>query len=283
MMSTLDGVDRKIARAEAHIAELKDLLKGVIDPSRNFFSNEVDSETGEYVIYAHNVPVVPPEAAVILGEFFFDLRSALDHLAWQLVLLDGGTPGENTSFPIRSTLFNKKGDLIPTQLTPRLKSQTILDLLEDVQPYRGVDRGPESPRTPAAFQNSHLWQLQHFNNIDKHRVLLVVVCSFDFGNMWWGSNEGDPTPRIRFRTDAVNEGDPVAWFDFGGQPAPANFDPHPALHISLRERMVPQLWQHDVAEVLGTYVFWVKEYVLDWRFRPLFTGINPFGAAPVTI
>ena len=40
------------------------------------------------------------EWSLILGDLLHNLRSALDHLAWQLVVDGGGTPSQDTNFPV---------------------------------------------------------------------------------------------------------------------------------------------------------------------------------------
>lgn len=83
-----------------------------------------------------------PQWRLQIGEILFNLRSCLDHLAWQLVILDGGKPGEYTQFPIRETPFSKAGNLTATQIVPDIKCAQILEALEEVQPYYGPGRTP---------------------------------------------------------------------------------------------------------------------------------------------
>lgn len=52
----------------------------------------------------------PIRWSVIFGETLFDLRSALDHLAWQLVLVAGHTPTKDTEFPICNTEHSWKSN-----------------------------------------------------------------------------------------------------------------------------------------------------------------------------
>jgi hypothetical protein len=50
----------------------------------------------------------PLPLSVLLGVFLHNLRSSLDHIAWQLVLDNGGTPVKKTSFQI---VLKRKGAL----------------------------------------------------------------------------------------------------------------------------------------------------------------------------
>jgi hypothetical protein len=192
MAGDLTGVELKLGRAETHLAHLDRLLKDALHPDRYRISVQRDPQTTEHVYRVHDLPTIDPEWSVVIGEILFNLRSALDHLAWQLVLLDGGTPGTQTQFPIRATPFNKKGDLIGGDLNPAIKSPKILDALEKCQPYNG-DITPSHP-----IERNPLWRLHRLNNIDKHRLLLVVVHVLDQHRLpWWEAEPDDPRPDVR--------------------------------------------------------------------------------------
>lgn len=268
----LTGIDLKIKRARDHLARLKTELTRILDPTRYGFTFERDSETGKHVYRVHGLPVLNDEWSVIVGEILYNLRSALDHLAWQLVLADGKTPGRSTQFPIRQTPFHptEKGLLVPTQLKPRIDSPEILKALESVQPYIGVTDGE-----PADFQMSPLWQLATLNNIDKHRLLLVLPCVFAYDQMWYGWDSAKPNPGIDINPRPLHEGDPVAWFDFHGEDPPLGFDPHPSLRVALYEPGVGRVTMHPVENVLTTYCDWVEEQIVEWVFRPVLRGERP--------
>jgi hypothetical protein len=102
MATDLSGVMLKIERADAHLAELKDSIEDAHNASGEHFACEVDSQSGEYVYRAHGLPEIDPKWSLIVGELLYNLRSALDHLAWQLVKLDGRKPGKHTQFPVCS-------------------------------------------------------------------------------------------------------------------------------------------------------------------------------------
>ena len=93
-----------------------------------------------------------------------DLRSALDHLAWQLVEANGGTPRDRpgepqTAFPIR-TEAPKNGLRIHGDVAP-----AALEVVEALQPYN------VSPESPA---DAVLWHLHRLDVIDKHHELLLA-------------------------------------------------------------------------------------------------------------
>jgi hypothetical protein len=89
----LAGVDQKIARAKRKLANLDKTISRTFAPDRyRFVGPQFDPETAKHVYRVYDLPPVDPEWALEVGEVLYQLRSALDHLTWQLVKLDGGTP-----------------------------------------------------------------------------------------------------------------------------------------------------------------------------------------------
>jgi len=94
--------------------------------------------------------VQPPEVSVFwgaqIGEVAHSLRSALDHLAWQLVIAAGNSPNNRTQFPICERYPEKR--VFKCLAYPRKKGRLringevplrALALIEAVQPYHGTD------------------------------------------------------------------------------------------------------------------------------------------------
>lgn len=265
MPPDLTGVDLKLERAKFHLAHLKESIDARCDPNTYRFALNLDPDSGKHILTAHDVPEADPEWRLEIGEILFNLRSALDHLAWQLVILDGGEPGDQTQFPIHETPFNKNGVLTPTQVTPKIKSPKILAALDEVQPYYGPSGEPHP------FPQSPLWQVKKLNNIDKHRLLLVVFVALDIGKMWWGEKPSGGAPDFQLWGRPVEEGSPVGWFDFNGEEPPPEFDPHPALHVRLDEPEVPWgIGMVDVTGYLAMLCQWVDDLTIGEHFRPLF-------------
>jgi hypothetical protein len=226
----LDGVRVKLARAKRHLKELRTALAPMSDPSA--FSTVrnpagVSASTIEYRVV--DLPVIDPMVGAIVGDVVHNLRSALDHVAWQLVLLDGGQPNDETTFPLHETRSNRKGN--PRQLTikPGIRDPRIMAAVEAMQPFSEANYGRD-PATDA------LGIIRRLDNIDKHRLLLPVVHTIDHDMpAYWGSNEGDPSPTYWFDTSALESGDVVAMFNFGDAMPPDHFDPHIALTVTIDE------------------------------------------------
>jgi hypothetical protein len=106
----------------------------------------------------------PPRVdwSLLVGDYLFNLRSALDHLAWQLVLANNAQPGQGTEFPIFKD---------PAAYKKRVARKTagmqplVVAVIESLQPYQPWESG--------AFDHP-LWRLHNLCNIDKHRTLLLT-------------------------------------------------------------------------------------------------------------
>lgn len=103
---------------------------------------------------------LPLRLSVLLGELLHNLRSGLDHVAWQLVLANGGTPNKKTSFPV---LVKRKN--APLQIVGGISTQAAA-LAGDLQPYNNASGAPEE---------DPLHVLSTLNNIDKHREFNIAV------------------------------------------------------------------------------------------------------------
>lgn len=102
---TLEGVVLKLLRAGNHF----DALCEVCDKSIKESTGEpfVERE-GDWEVLRVPVREFPSWASIVSGDYVHNLRSALDHLAWQLVKVSGAKPGSWTSFPT----YGDKDDFI---------------------------------------------------------------------------------------------------------------------------------------------------------------------------
>ena len=91
----------KLDRAKQRMKELEEALQSFYATNPFKFSGKPDLQAGKVVYTMDSVKDAPDEASLIAGEIIQNLRSALDHLAYQLFLRAGGTgAGKNIYFPI---------------------------------------------------------------------------------------------------------------------------------------------------------------------------------------
>lgn len=189
MTQPLDGVFEKLTRTGSHTEHLEKLVSGVLETVLYTAVTERYVEDGEnighFTIRAwesdpHPVNVI----GVVLGDIVHNLRSALDHLAWQLSILAGNDPPPSgTEFPVfrdEPKYCAEKGDGSPRPGSGLFKIRGLAEedraIIKGAQPFQ-IDDPLSDP----------LWVLHDLANIDKHRVCPVTVPAPDWGIY------GDPT------------------------------------------------------------------------------------------
>lgn len=166
--ASLDGPVAKLDRARTHFQAL-DKSIGAFKRSKthDIVVTKFDQETGEKVVHLKILKEPEnPEWGLILGDMVHNLRSALDHLVWQLVLLNGEKPRRQNQFPI----IRAKNDYweVPANRSESVRDRMLAGVAEDhrafidmVQPFNG---GGDPKGTSLAV-------LSWISNADKHRVV----------------------------------------------------------------------------------------------------------------
>ena len=180
-MQTTDpfsGIRLKLQRAYDQISALKGEIVAFLDgdPYEPAIDFHTRARTPKLLVEAEIRMIVkrpcPPSWSVIIGEIIHNLRSALDHCVYQLVIHDTDAPPasrDKTQFPITLT---------PEQF--QAQSPTMLKgvggdgatLIKASQPFSTGDN-----------DKSPLWQLNQLSNFDKHRTIHLTGAtleSFDF-------------------------------------------------------------------------------------------------------
>ena len=156
--SGLTDIRLKLARAEKHLGEIQKALEQYKEGECTL-TLEKDEELQMAVQRVRLAPSSSPEISAIAGDFFANVRSALDYIVWQLVLTNSpNQPGPNNQFPIA----NSPKDFSEQLERKRLRgiSEEAVKTIEALQPYQ--DR-----KNPLGILNKLV-------NIDKHRTLNVV-------------------------------------------------------------------------------------------------------------
>jgi hypothetical protein len=174
-MRFFGGVSAKSQRAIEQLESLHEEMKVLrASPSPYGQVNTVDPVGGHYTFRLHPAwgPDTAARWAVIIGEIVHDLRSALDHLAWNTVKLSGGQPDRGHAFPLRTTEpvegFGAWSTAPPHAGKDRHgklfgASPEAIALIEAYQPYRGGRVGEV------------LGQLDLLWNRDKHQMLVPIA------------------------------------------------------------------------------------------------------------
>lgn len=162
MPHPLDGVRAKIKRTNEQLDNLNAALEAFLNTKPYGAIAETDGQ--DSVIRASGMVEPPPVLSVLVGEVAHNLRSALDHLIWQLVIVNGRHGNRKTGFPV----FKDREEYEATgkgkiERIP-LSAQT---LVERVQPYHAGND----------FRNHALYCLHQLNLIDKHRTIYLLAAA----------------------------------------------------------------------------------------------------------
>jgi hypothetical protein len=163
--TVFESARAKIARAREHLDFLKADFARFVGGDPYSIRKEPDPDSDITLVVYYPEPI-PACWSIILGEFLYDLRSALDHLVYDL---SGAMP--HTEFPIYAEIqrfFETRRKHKRHGFTDRsgvyklrgISNDPAWFVIEKMQPYNA-----ENPKGTA------LWGLHELNNIDKHRTL----------------------------------------------------------------------------------------------------------------
>ncbi len=168
-----EGVRLKLDRAYEHLVAVHDEIGAFFElqPYRTVLQ-KVDTDGLEYVLRGYIAHPPPEMLPLIIGDCLQNMRTALDHLVWAMAIAHSGQePPFKTSFPIytnRDAFHDRKSSGKPTPGSGLKRIEVLPEaaqaLIESFQPYHCRDE-----------YDSHLWVLNEFSRIDRHRTLSIVV------------------------------------------------------------------------------------------------------------
>lgn len=154
----------KIERAKFHFENLTREISTYLALKPYVISFKRDPDTNRSIYYVSDIIPLPESVSAIMGDIFHNLRSALDNLAYQLVLSENPECEylDQVYFPIADN-FEK----YPQLRDRRLKGASLepLNDIDELKPYKGG--------------NEFLWILHKLNIIDKHRTLITAGSALD--------------------------------------------------------------------------------------------------------
>jgi len=156
-INRLIGPRIKVERAKEHALQLQSEIEAFLDRKPYQLIVESEPKSGDK-IYRVKVSEQPPVRwGTIIGDVVHNLRTALDYLAYQLVVANNYTPHKYTYFPICDSKkkFEADGLKKVKDASPKAKH-----LIESVKPYQGG--------------NTALWRIHRLDIQDKHHLLFTV-------------------------------------------------------------------------------------------------------------
>ena len=172
MTADLRECKKRIEWARQHIDALGVLNRQLLEEEQYAFFADLDRSSGWWTFRLKAEPV-PTEISFMVGDVLHNLRSALDHLVWQLTIANGNTPDlfplarksnwAKIQFPIADTPegFAKSAASQLWGVSPECR-----DFIEGWQPYKTATQPGDV---------SILWVLRELSNVDKHRLPNVAV------------------------------------------------------------------------------------------------------------
>jgi hypothetical protein len=163
MTRPLDSTQAKLERAQHHLDCFYDEFLAIFDRDPVQPAIKDDPKTGDHIIWIKYIPEIPPTLGALLGDFLHNLRSALNHLAFELVRASGGLTARNEEsiqFPIY--------DAEPTApLTFKDKVHSCLRKVGD-EPLAIIERYQ-------AYHRPYMGRLAYLSNQDKHRTPVLLL------------------------------------------------------------------------------------------------------------
>jgi hypothetical protein len=156
-MPSIEGARVKLARAQRHLAELQREVNAYL-ASSPFALEQSEDESKDLVYRIRILKRIPQDWSAIVGDAVHNMRSALDLLAWQLVLANGTTPSRSTSFPISQARAPDFYNSLERALQGA--SGVTHRFVRRLKPYRGG--------------NLLLYRLHALDISDKHKLILIV-------------------------------------------------------------------------------------------------------------
>jgi hypothetical protein len=272
----------KLHWASSIYSSLRKEIETVEQRKSHRFTVQVDSDSGEYTFYVHDLPELEPSWGLRIGDCLHSARCALDYLMVGLVALGTGKKPqdvEEVQFPIyqnRNRFNGAIGELKKNQLLTGWLAR-----VEELQPYNAGNPsiwgwsedglGDESmPRLPFGLD-----RLTILDNIDKHRCILHPYN----GTKLWGRSLDAP-PGFRFLSgnqsmEPLSEGSligrvryetplPQAW-----EPTQEDLERNYPIQVSFNEPSLDKSVVHILA-----WCLWAVQATL-MIFGPVFERRSP--------
>ena len=168
MIPNLSGVRTKLNRAQKHFDEVDAAVESTLGAEKKREDAppyKYEPRRCELSVFCPKPGPVDPALPVAIGDCIHNLRSALDHLAFQLAVLNNkaSEAEKKISFPV--CLTRKEFDsFVGKKLAPFIDGKALAEI-EELQPYN----------TGAVHDADVLWVISQLDIIDKHRLLVVIA------------------------------------------------------------------------------------------------------------
>ncbi len=154
----VSNIRAKLTRAEHHIQNFQLATQAFYDTTPYTVAVREDAQAGKRVYYIDKADILPDALVAIAADAIQNLRSSLDHLAYQLVLHERG--GTEPDWPVYYPIANGASEY-PAWRGGTIKDvrQEAINAIDATEPYKGG-------------KGHALWQLHNLSISDKHKLLV---------------------------------------------------------------------------------------------------------------
>jgi hypothetical protein len=158
--SPIERLLLKTKRADKHVQDFVSEWAKFTKANPHTTAFTTNPKTGNRTYSLIRAPRIPAEFSLLIGDIVYNLRSALDNLAYHLVKIGGGTTRQlsDVYFPICASASEYKTGGHRKIQGMRKEAKEFIDAL---QPYLGG-------------AGEYLCHLRDLNNFDKHKLLVPV-------------------------------------------------------------------------------------------------------------
>lgn len=168
MGNAIDGIESKLARADAHFKTLQMALKPILNAKPDLIPGKFDPSSGHHFFHAKRDSRSGDWLSPVIGDYVHNLRSALDYIVWAMTdpAIRASKKANKVEFPIfpDKASFDRWAPPKIGGIPP--KAQAAIECL---QPFNGPDC--RSAYGIVHHTERPLWHLLELDNWDKHRAL----------------------------------------------------------------------------------------------------------------
>ncbi len=257
----------KVLRAYKHLQVAERMIRRFVRNDCGT-SSKFNPKTGEYDVIA-KLPDPPPIIGMLIGDCVHNLRSALDHIVYALILTNparrGEIPSSKAMFPIRDT---REGYSHQINKMKRLDGvpDAVAALIETLQPYHTREKGLDHTLHPLSV-------LDKLDNIDKHRRLAIASGVARHAHVSIRYADGGETD-VMLLQDMIYDRAILTSYPPARDGTKVKVNGGLMVYVAFKEtREIPALDDEDVCRVLMQLTDYVGNVLLP-RFRKLATGHN---------
>lgn len=167
----LEGALTKLRRADFHLADLVRQVTAFVDAKPYGIKVVSEPTPGRFEIRSSVTAQIPLELSTVAGDAIHNLRSVLDHLIWELSLLNYQSQHSLVTRPDRAVQFPIYAE-VPSETLFRRRVKSLpaaaIEIVRALQPYVA---------TPANPKTSPLWLLNDLDVWDKHKRIPLALAT----------------------------------------------------------------------------------------------------------